>query len=621
MAAAPDRPDTPVRAADRRGDLLIQILCTVVLVAGTLATDHVSASEQKQVLVLYPTRRDAQVAVLGDSRLPRLIEQGLSARVDYYSEHLDIARFPEDAYQAAVADFLRSKYRDQRFDLIVAMHETTLEFAAANRDRLFPGAPIAFFANFGDVERPPNSAGVVATTDFARTVSLATALQPDLEKLFVVTGEDIRDSNYERQVRAQLRPFAPRLAIQFWSGLTTSDLKQRLRTLPERSAVYYVVVNRDGAGQSVHPLLYLDDIAAITNAPIYSWVDSAMGRGILGGGLKSQAMQIEAVAEVALRVLQGEPADSIPLATPDLTVNQVDWRQLRRWRIDRSRVPAGTVVRFEELSIWDRYKAYVAGAVALVLAQTALISGLLLQRRQRRLAEGRARRSQAKLRTSYDRIRALGSRLLHAQETERAHIARELHDDISQQLAILSNDLQRLRSVDLPGVPDLTARSLANVDAVARSVRDLSRRLYPATLRLIGLTAALRGLQLELSRAGLDIDLRCEDVPSSLPPDVTLCVYRVVQEALQNVGKHARARHVSVRLAGSEARLSLTIEDDGDGFDVDAAMGTGLGLISMHERLEALGGGLAIRSAPGSGTRIEVTVPVRAEPGAAAAAV
>jgi signal transduction histidine kinase len=332
-------------------------------------------------------------------------------------------------------------------------------------------------------------------------------------------------------------------------------------------------------------------------------------------------MQIEAVAEVALRVLGGEPADAIPLATPDLNVNQVDWRQLRRWRIDRSRVPAGTVVRFEELSTWDRYKAYIVGAVALVLAQTALISGLLLQRRQRRLAEGRARRSQAKLRTSYHRIRTLGSRLLHAQETERAHIARELHDDISQQLAILSNDLQRLRSADSPGVPDLTARSLANVDAVARSVRDLSRRLYPATLRVIGLTAALRGLQLELSREGVDIDLKCENVPSSLPPDVTLCVYRVVQEALQNVRKHARARHVSVRLTRGQARLALTIEDDGDGFDVDAALGTGLGLISMHERLEALGGHLAIHSGPGSGTRIEVTVPVHSEAGAEAAAI
>jgi signal transduction histidine kinase len=246
---------------------------------------------------------------------------------------------------------------------------------------------------------------------------------------------------------------------------------------------------------------------------------------------------------------------------------------------------------------------------------------LLLQRRQRRLAEGRARRSQAKLRTSYQRIRTLGSRLLHAQETERAHIARELHDDISQQLAILSNDLQRLRSADAPGVPDLTARSLANVDAVARSVRDLSRRLYPATLRLIGLTAALRGLQLELSREGVDIDLKCENVPSSLPPDVTLCVYRVVQEALQNVRKHARARHVSVRLTRGQARLALTIEDDGDGFDVDAALGTGLGLISMHERLEALGGHLAIHSGPGSGTRIEVTVPVHSEAGAEAAAI
>jgi signal transduction histidine kinase len=595
-------------------------LCAAAVVASTLVPIEVRAQEQKQVLVLYATRRDAQLAVLGDTRLPRLIEQGLSERVDYYSEHLDLARFPDARYQAAVAAFLEAKYTDQRFDVVIAMHESTLAFAAAHRDRLFAAAPIVFFASSPDVERPPNSAGVVTATDFARTVTLALALQPDLQNLFVITGEDIRDDVFERQVQAQLRPFESRISIAYWSGLATQDLKARLRAVPPRSAVYYIVVNRDGAGQAYHPLEYLDDIAPHAAAPIYGWVDSAMGHGIVGGSLKSQAKQLEAVGDMALRVLRGEPADGIPLAIPDLTVSQVDWHQLRQWNIDESRVPAGTDVRFVQRSVWERYRAFIVVAVALLLAQSALISGLLLQRRRRRLAEGRARLSQAELRSSYDRIRALGSRLLHAQDTERARIARELHDDISQQLALLSIDLHMLRGAG--DVSDeVSARPLLRLDDVARSVHDLSHRLYPAKLRLIGLTAALHGLQRELSEADVEIDIRCENVPSPLDPDVTLCVYRVVQEALQNVVKHARARHAWVGLIGAGERLTLTIVDDGAGFDVRTALGSGLGLLSMRERLEPLGGELEVHSAPGTGTRIEVSVPVRHEASGAAEAV
>jgi signal transduction histidine kinase len=588
-----------------------------VLIASTLAVDGVRgreqepAPEQAQVLVLYASRRDAQIAVLGDARLPRLIEAGLSTRVDYYSEYLEVARFRDMSYHDALDEFLVSKYRDKRFDLVIAMHDLALEFAVGHRDRLFRDIPIVFYSSTGDIERPRNSAGAVTGTAFAPTVSLAMALQPDLQRLVVITGSDPRDQAYERDVRAELQPFASRLDIRYWSGLGTPDLKGRLRTLPKRSAVYYVLVNRDGDGRYFHPLEYFEDIAPEAAVPIYSWVDSTMGRGILGGSLKSQERQIEAVAGMAVRVLSGEAADSIPLAAPDVNVPQVDWREVRRWGIDPARVPSGTVRRFEEPTLWERYWYYAVGTAALVLAQTALISGLLLSRRRRRRAEEQTRRTETELRSSYERIRSLGSRLLHAQETERAHIARELHDDISQQLALLSIDLQMWWKTRAAGGAGLDGQPFERLDAVARSVHDLSHRLYPAKLRLIGLTAALNGLQRELSRSEVEADIRCENLPASLPPDVTLCLYRVVQEALQNVLKHARARHVLVRVTGGDERVTLTVVDDGTGFDVTRTAERGLGLISMRERLEALGGRLQVRSTPGSGTRIEVEVPVR----------
>jgi signal transduction histidine kinase len=148
--------------------------------------------------------------------------------------------------------------------------------------------------------------------------------------------------------------------------------------------------------------------------------------------------------------------------------------------------------------------------------------------------------------------------------------------------------------------------------SLAKSVHDLSHRLHPARLRLIGLVPALQGLQHELSASGIPITFTHDDVPSTLSPDVTVCVFRTVQEALQNALKYSRARQISVRLIGSADQLALTVADDGVGFDVKAAWGRGLGLISMGERIETIDGTLAIRSTPGVGTTVEVAVPLHA---------
>ncbi len=374
--------------------------------------------------------------------------------------------------------------------------------------------------------------------------------------------------------------------------------------------VYYLVVSRDGTGQNFHPLEYLDRVTAIANAPVYSWVDSAMDHGIVGGSLKSQTVETQAIGELALRVLRGERADSIPISSRDLNVRQVDWRQLQRWGISESRIPAGVTIRFREPTVWDRYRVYILAAVGLLLVQSGLIAGLLIQRARRQRAETGLQASQAELRSSYERIRDLGSRLLNAQETERAHIARELHDDISQQASLLVIDLALLRGGAEPQMKTMTDEALSRAEGIVKSVHDLSHRLHPAKLRLIGLVPALRDLQRELSQVDIPITFTYDQVPTSLPREVTLCLFRVAQEGLHNALKYSHARGIAVRLKGSATELTLTIADDGVGFDVGSALGKGLGLISMTERLEAIGATLEIRSWPGSGTTLEVRVPL-----------
>jgi signal transduction histidine kinase len=584
----------------------------MAMVLSELAPAGSAWAAQKEVLVLYSTRRDAQIAIVGERELPRILDNGLAEGVDYYSEYIDQARFRDPQYKVAFRNFLRLKYKDVRFDIVIAMQDIALEFIGETRDDLFPDVPVVFFAATPNTRRVANSTGIIAPLNLGATLDLAAELQPDVRRVFVVSGADRDDLAYERMARAQFRSFDRRFTFEYLTGLSTKDLEARLKALPEHSVVYYLVVNKDGAGENFHPLEYLDHIAAIASAPVYCWVDSALDRGIVGGSLKNQKTQTEAVGQLALRVVRGEPADTIPTSSPDLNVRQVDWRQLRRWGISEARVPVDTFVRFREPSAWDRYKVYILGAAALLTAQTALIGAMLIQMRRRRQAEEELRGNQAQLRTSYERIRDLGARLLGAQETERARIARDLHDDISQQLVVLTMDLELLGGAHQAEIRQRADDASARARALAKSVHDLSHRLHPAKLRLTGLVPALASLQQELGQSKIAITFTHQDVPRVLPADLTLCVFRVVQEALQNTLKYSKADKVCVHLVGRADALQLTIADDGVGFGVAAAWGKGLGLISMGERLEAVGGTLEVRSSPGNGTRLEVTVPLPA---------
>jgi signal transduction histidine kinase len=584
---------------------IVVLLGEFALPASALAQD-----DHKSVLVLYSTRRDSEFSTISEAELPRALDIGLGRNLDYYSEFIDLARFPESTYKSAFGDFLRLKYHGIRFDVVIAMGDVAIEYVGANRDGLFRETPVVFLANSRATELGANSTGLIVERNFGATLTLVEKLQPEVRNVFVVSGVTAADTNYEDMIKAQARPFESRLTLSYMSGLETKELERRLASLPARSIVYYVLVTEDGAGNKFHPLEYVDRVVAAANAPTYSWVDSTMDHGVVGGSLYTQREAATRIGQLALRVLRGERPDNIATSIVDLNVAQVDWRQIQRWGIDEARIPAGTLVRFRELSIWDRYAVYILAALAVLLLQSGLIAGLLIQRARRQRAEGELRASQAELGTSYQRIRDLGGRLLNAQETERSRIARELHDDISQQVSLLVIDLALLRGAAQTDTKSLTEEALQRAEGIVKSVHDLSHRLHPAKLRLIGLVAALRDLQHEMTQANVPITFTHDRVPATLPQDVTLCLFRVVQEAVQNALKYSHAHQLSVNLNGSANELTLTIIDDGVGFDVKSAWGKGLGLVSIGERVEAIGGTFEILSKPGSGTRVEVRVPL-----------
>ena len=280
---------------------------------------------------------------------------------------------------------------------------------------------------------------------------------------------------------------------------------------------------------------------------------------------------------------------------------------------------AATPVRVEKwelilVTLWDQYRWYAVGVLTM-LGQSALIGGLCAQRAGRRRAEVALQASQSALRSRDQHVQTLAGRLIAAQEDERARIARELHDDLSQRLALLSIGLTQLVG-HTGGSDDLTHRAraaVASVGEIATGIHNLSHELHPARLQMLGLTPALRTLCRDMSSAhNVRIEFDHGPLNGPIPYQAALCLFRVAQEALRNVVKHSVASAAQVRLSQAQGMLRLLITDSGRGFSPRLAV-RGLGLVSMRERVHFVGGQIWVQSMPGRGTRIDVKVPVEWE--------
>jgi signal transduction histidine kinase len=209
----------------------------------------------------------------------------------------------------------------------------------------------------------------------------------------------------------------------------------------------------------------------------------------------------------------------------------------------------------------------------------------------------------------------MNRRLIAAQEQERARIARELHDDIGQRLALLANQLEQLPK----RIPDLQFEARGwigelqkDTSQIAIDIQSLSHELHSSKLKYLGIAAAMKSLCHEFgAQQNVKTEFKSHNVPNALSPDTSLCLFRVLQEALRNSVKHSGAQHFTVELWGTPTEIHLTVSDLGSGFDIKAAKESqGLGLISMEERVKLVNGTFSIESQPTRGTRIHAYVPL-----------
>jgi PAS domain S-box-containing protein len=281
------------------------------------------------------------------------------------------------------------------------------------------------------------------------------------------------------------------------------------------------------------------------------------------------------------------------------------------------------VLGFEcELLRRDGTKIWVSISGRRVLGpdgKTRFYSGFVEDITGRKRSEKALRESERVLRQNENDLRTLTGRLIHNQEEERRRLARELHDDLVQRLAVFAIDVGELEKklIDRPAPVQTQLHQMkTDIIKLSQDIHRLSRQLHPTILDDLGLIKAVEAECMNVSkREGIDIVFSHENIPTVIPKDISLAVYRIVQEGLSNISKHACAEHITICIKGIGHDLLLSVQDDGIGFEPELVKGEkpGLGLSSMRERARIIAGGLTIASQPEKGTVVTLRVPLKRE--------
>jgi signal transduction histidine kinase len=566
---------------------------------------HSSAAQEthKRVLILYSFGPNYAPFDAYASGLRKEMARLSPKPVEFFEASLETARFARTNSDDALADYLSALFRDSSIDLVVSIGGPAALFCRAHREHLFPSTPLLTAALerrlLAKAAPSKGAASVTVERDFPALIEHILSLLPDTTDIFVVMGGSSSEKIWVEELRREFQRFADRIRFTWLHELSLEQMRERVSNAPPNTAVFYGLVTVDGTGVPQEHDEALERLHSASTAPIFGLFDSQMGRGIVGGPLIPISEASRQAAETALRLLSGEAPESIRTEPLAVGAPIYDFRELERWSIPESLLPPRSTILFRPPSLWQEYGWPLSIGLGVLFLQTALIGGLLLQRSRRRLAE--------------EEGRALARRLLTAHEDESRRLARELHDDFSQRLARLSIDAAGVdRSLSLSAAKDSVRTMRADLARLSDDVHAVAYQLHPSVLRDLGLNEALKVECEQFSRReSIPARLASFEAPSELPPDVAVCLFRIAQEALRNVARHSRASRVSLAVTTTNGSVRMTVSDDGVGFVPAQARIRSLGHASMRERAHLVGGTLEVESAPGRGTTVHVSVPLK----------
>jgi PAS domain S-box-containing protein len=399
----------------------------------------------KGVLTLYGREKDNPANVALEKSIQAVLGSAPAGSIEYYAEYLEDTRFPGESQSLLMRDLLRQRYGDGRIDVIIATSSTALNFLLKYRSDLLPNVPVVFHAfNRADADKKDvmNGVPVVVNGAFRNTIDLALKLNPDTQQALIITGTPGHDKKLEAEVRKELKEFDNRenLKLNYLTDLPLDELIARVKSAPARSVILYVRYSQEELGKTLDVYNSLTLIAEAARVPVYSAAASFLGRGSIGGYAASLEDCGRMATETAMRIVNGARPQDIPMVVVP-AVPIFDWRQLRRWGIDKDRLPKESVFYFREPTFWEQYKWWIIGFISLCATQTLLIVALSLQRARRKRIEVALAEKELRLREAQT-IARLGS----------------FHWDVSTDAVVWSDELYRIYGLE-PGEPSITYKT------------------------------------------------------------------------------------------------------------------------------------------------------------------
>jgi len=528
------------------------------------------------------------------------LQKQLNTPISFREVNLESNWGSREEREDLVVKFMHDFYANPPPDLVVSIGPPGVEFWLRNRDKVAGKAP--FIGSSGEArwsysDLKPGDAGVLTVLDFTELIDNILIVKPEVSHIVMVFGSSDNERGLTTFARAQLESYEDRINFEYTNDYSLDALRGRLAQLDENSAVFYGMLNYDVDGLTLGNDSGLPFVRDASKAPVFGAMDNQLGRGIVGGRLIDLSGLGLNIANMAVELLRN-PREDITWDVIELAEPIYDWRELQAFGIDPERLPAGSVIRYKSPTFWDQYGVWMLLFVSVVALQSLLIATLLFERRNRLRAE-KARANVA-------------GKLITAHEDERRHIARELHDDLSQRLVRLAIDASKLDADEKPDLKKTNIDTLQkDIKDISKDIHNLSYRLHPSILEYLGIEDALKT---EFQHMGKNCEAKLLDrikpISNPVSPDAALCTYRIAQEALRNAITHADAKLIEVHLEQNGNKLSLTVRDDGKGFHATADnQRESLGLSSMHERATLIGGKLQVKSMPGEGTTISASIP------------
>ncbi len=381
--------------------ILVFILITVSFGCTAFASSAVHESEAPCILILHSYEPEFTWTQNISAGLHSILDEA-DFEIDYHIEYMDTKFHIPEVLFPQLEQLYRAKYEGCHFDLIITIDDNALNFLLPRRDLLFPGVPIVFCGlnNYTEsrVEGIQGITGVAEAIDLVGTIELALDLHPGTRYVAVVNDNTPTGMWNLQGFRSVSSVFTDRIEFIELFNLTTEELIESLHALPDETVILLLSFYLDQAGRAFSYQEYTVLVTENCDVPVYTAWDMFVGYGVIGGIVTSGMAQGEHAARLALRVLDGESADDIPVLTESPNVPMFDYNVLQRFGISVSDLPVGRVVVNEPVSLYYRHKTFIWMASAFVLLQSVMILALTINVLRRKRAEGKLRQSEARYR-------------------------------------------------------------------------------------------------------------------------------------------------------------------------------------------------------------------------------